>query len=143
MAGTLVEIVPMRKLDFGFLSAAGAVADLILKQRVDVSEWRAGALLVRVKLIDIPATGSITIKALAEGPTTDDPGAVFVSPIELGSVIVDDSFAAPYLDVGSLSANCGSHVRVIATGRRTSAPGNLSATLAVDLCLKNRFIELA
>jgi hypothetical protein len=140
MAGRVVPVIPARTLDFSGLSMNQSL-DLVLLRGIDVSEWIAVALLVRASSLDL-AGGSVFVTAYLEGLTCEDPGVEFVQPaVGEGAigVFIDSGTAVPFFTSLPLFIPVGSALRIVARGSRTAASGNVSATLSVDVSLKNGY----
>lgn len=135
MAGNLVRVMPTRTHDFSGVFG-GSFVDLVVKSRINVTSWRTAALVVKVVSGDFGG-GSITVAAQLEGPTGEDPGAIFVAPTLLGSVVLDSTNTAPYTLVAPLGVALGPTIRVIVRGFHAMTGGNVLGTFSVDACLRN------
>jgi hypothetical protein len=138
MAGAVVRVAPTRTFDFSGVFVNSQV-DFVVKSGIDAREWLSAALVIKVSSADVASGTTITVGALLEGQTPEDPSQYFVSSTLLGSVVIDGFQTPPYTLVAPLGVPLGAAFRVIARGSRVSgvAGGNLLAMLSVDACLKN------
>jgi len=131
MAGRLVEIIPPRFFDFGWVGN-GQEANIVLKRGIDISQWMSAGLFLRVHSM-VGSAGNIRISAVAEAPTTDDPGAEFVASTALGTCNL--GVAAPYCVETPLTPPFGASVRILVKAIGDGNP--LNVMLGIDLALKN------
>lgn len=134
MAGLVIPVFPMRTFDFSWLAANSSTA-FVAKRGIDVSQWIAVSLLVRVSSSVMP-NGAIVVSVLQEGPTSDDPGNDFVGSGG-GLVNISDGIApkaltsVPYFDAMGASA------RIVIQGDRFFAGGTIASMFSVDLVVRN------
>lgn len=106
---------------------------------VDVSQYTEGVVLVRVHANDISAgTGTIDVMARMTAPSSDEPDTDFVrdgSSEEKAKATVDENSAAGDLEVGALSSDFGSFLRIDLDGTMGTS-GTVKATLSADLVVK-------
>src|SRR5690349_19183017 len=133
MAGKVVQVIPPRLLDFGFV-ATGLSANIVLMTGIDAREWTSAGLLVRVTSSSFSGLNTLRIGVFREAPTPDDPGLFFVDSSEIAGVDIDVSLPPPFFTTADCSGPLGSFLRVVATGTRASA-GNLAAMVGLELCL--------
>jgi hypothetical protein len=143
MAGSIVQVIPKRTLDFSAVSSGtGQAQEIVLAQGIDVSTWREASLMVRTHANSFSGNiGQIDIYAYMEGRTPEDPGILFATTTPLGgtTVTINNSSLAGSYAVMSLPANIGAMIKVLAKGTRSSsATGNfIQATVSVDLSFKS------
>lgn len=137
MAGMVMQVMMKRTLDFTNV-LSGSTQDVVLAQGIDISQWREVSLLVRAHSTSFgAAVGSIAIYALQEGRTAEDPGVLFTSSAQTGTVTIDNSTTAPMYAVNALPSNFGSMVKIVAQGKRVATGNNIRADISVDLSMKS------
>ncbi len=78
MSGDIIRLVPKRVVDFSTL-AIGSSQDLVLADRIDLTPWSDITMLARVHTHSLSnGAGSISILALPDGHTNEDPGLNWV-----------------------------------------------------------------
>jgi hypothetical protein len=132
MAGILVPLMPKRTLDFTN-NLASTLHNVVIQERIDVSDWIEGILVVRAHSANL-AAGSISFSLIGDGWTTEDQAPVFYGTSPLFSSVFSPT-AGPALAVGGGTLP-GKYVALIATGFRTTG-GSVIATLSVDLVLRS------
>jgi hypothetical protein len=141
MAGTVLQVVPKRTLDFTSVSSgSGQAQEVVLAQGIDVSAWREVSLMVRAHSTTFGGNvGQIDIYAYMEGRTPEDPGILFTNTTSLGTVTINSSTVAPLYSVTSLGSNVGSMIKIAAKGTRTTSLGSnaLKADVSIDLSFKS------
>lgn len=135
MAGFRIPVVSKRKVDFTSVSSGGT-EDLVLADRVDITRWRSVTLLVAISDQSTSA-GSISILAIPQSWTEEDPGVSFLSTSTFG-VVIDGTTPAPaYLNSSLMMLGNGcmsAMARIVARGTKTGA-GALSASVSVELAV--------
>lgn len=132
-----IPVVPKRKVDFTNL-VNGTTEDLVLAERVELVQWREVQLLVGVTDHTISGTyGTISILAIPESWSEEDPTISFLSSSSYG-VTIDNTTPSPaYLNTNllMLGSDCvGTMARIVARGSKTSA-GSQSANIVVELAV--------
>jgi len=133
MAGTILRLLHRTDLNFNSLQGNGSVT-VWLKQNIDVSRYREGTLLVRAHSLTIGVGASLAVALRAVLPTQEDPAQFFRSTADLISL---SPVAAPTLLVGVLPANFGGYVSLLIRPTQPPTPVTLTATISVDLSLKD------
>jgi hypothetical protein len=84
MAGYIIPLLAKTTIDFGTL-AVGVVEQMALIERVDLLHWRQVVLIVRLHQVLIaPLAGSISIIAVGQSWTTEEPDTLFQEDISHG-----------------------------------------------------------
>lgn len=139
MAG-IIQAVPKRTVDFATL-AVGATQDIVLADEVNLPLNLEMSLGVRVHNHTLTSSaGTISIMAVPQLWTPEDPGLALVSTVPAGPPVVingntpSSTYCPRFLR--TVGSNCvGPMTRVVARGSRTAA-GALSATVSVDITAK-------
>jgi hypothetical protein len=130
-----MEVSPIREFNFDGLSS-GNTAVIDLMDRIDVSQWTEGQLMVNVHSRTIGASGKIEIRVFADGYTADNPSIDFMGSSALATVTVDGSTGATAYLTQAFSAGFGPLVKVRITGTGPSS-GGCKAELTIRACLKS------
>ena len=145
MAGTIIEALPIHRLDFSHVVGGETQQRLLTLWPIDVVNYTEGTLLVRWHHGDsIASNHSITIKVFTVCPSTEDPQMLFsLEDTAVASVTIDSSTTPPVGDEGTLlkaafSSNFGTSVVVVAEGYRPASPSDLKASISVELALAGR-----
>jgi hypothetical protein len=138
MSGRVIRIGEKTAHDFSSVAASNSKS-VLLAQRIDVSQWKYGTVAVRVFSVDIAQAGAtIDVEVYNDGYTDEDP-TVQAWPtnasgtVSLGSTTNNNEFHLADLDDYPM----GSMLLITVTGTQTATQDNLSATLSVELILKN------
>jgi len=151
MSSARIPVVAKRKLDFTSL-ANGSTQDLLLADRQELTSWSYASLLVAISQHTLSnGAGTISILAIPQSFTDEDPASLFLSTIAFApeflpnttaptfGVQIDSNTPSPgYLNTNlpMLGANCvGAMVRIIARGTRTASAGTLQADVSVELAV--------
>lgn len=113
----------------------------------DVSPFQEVDLVVRVHAASIASTGSIIVRAEADGFTLEDPAQSFLAdrpatppsgatPAKFGGVTIDSGSPAGTYLVTALTGGLGRYIAVAVVASMPSGRGSLSATISVELALK-------
>ena len=141
MAGTVMQVIPKRTLDFiSVLSGIPQAQEIVLVQGIDISAWCEVFLMVRVHSNSIPgAIGTIQVYGYLEGRTSEDPGLLFTTAAPLGAVTIDNTTVAPSYAVNTIPSNAGAMMKVACRGTRTGSTGTnlIKADVSIDLSLKS------
>ncbi|MBZ0119951.1 MAG: hypothetical protein K8H88_23380 [Sandaracinaceae bacterium] len=132
----------VNKKDFVFSSLkASEDQEMVVAERVDVSQWTEATLMVRVHTAStIPGTASVKVLAYADGYTEEDPTTVFQAATASATVLLQGN---PVVAAGTFSlallddAPIGSMVRVTVKGHQAATVGTVKANISVDLALKD------
>ncbi len=142
MAGLLLSILPMRRYDFTSLQN-GQSNSRIVAQRIDISQYITGILIVRVHAADC-AGGIIEPELIQDGYTPEDPARTFQEPDPYFSegTLIDSSTVAPVLLAGATGGPdsfAGEFAALKISGTRTSSNPALriKATISADLLLRS------
>lgn len=141
MSGYTFPILAKRIVTFNGIPN-GTTQDIVLADRIDLAQWQELTMLVRIHAHSLGSgAGRITVLALPQSVTSEEPGLMFVSSTAAGpAVAIDATTASPGFKTGFLRTtgqNCvGKTVRIIARGSRTAA-GAMDATISVELSAKN------
>ena len=135
MAGLVVPITPMRTYDFSWL-ATNSSTDIVLRQNIDVREWRHSSLVVRVSACSFAVGAAISFFSQHDGWTEDDPGQDFVMTFVSPDVVLDSSVSPPASFVAR-TVSLGAAIRLVMRASRGATAGGIFATMSVDLCMKN------
>lgn len=137
MSGIVVEVTPKRSFNFDDLDQ-NTTQTLTIAERIDVSQWPIGYLMVNVFSAAISSTSTITVSVQPDGFTTEDPSVSFIDPtvanaeIDLGSATVTGDF-----ETEDFSGTWGSVIAVTITATRASGDTNpLNADIQVRLSMK-------
>lgn len=141
MAGTLIEICPMRVYDFSLLNESAGQMSMPVAERIDVSQWTEGSLIVRVLTVDIEAEGDdIAVTVSPDGFTYESPASIYVGA-PVATAAFDSTMQAPGFLISALSLPFGPMLRVDVAGiRNTGGVTALSARLSICLSMKSGVI---
>lgn len=137
MAGTVHNVITRRQ--FAFTTVAGSSAlDVPLVRAIDVTEAKSIDVVVRVHALTVSSTATITIHTRAVSLTSEEPDVDFTNTTELGTVTLNTSTpAAPCLVTATLSGTFGHMIRMFVRGTQPGAPVTLTATLSIDLVVRD------
>jgi len=137
MAGRVIRLVPKSTYEFSSLGA-GAQTTIALAQRVDVSQYTELTLMVRTHEVNIPSgSGMLTVRAVADGHTDEEPGQFFMDGTSLGDADIDANTTAPGYDTVSLAAGSGAMISILLIAAQDASQViDLEATISVDLSMK-------
>jgi hypothetical protein len=139
MAGQTIRLVDLKTYDFSDVAASGE-AGVYVAQHVDVSQWKAATLMIRVHSATVAQSGAqFKVKAFADGYTDEDPALVFTAAPEVASVTISQSdVSEPYYVTSELTGgDMGALVTVVLSGKQDSTKGTLSGVFSIDLALKD------
>jgi len=138
MAGRVIRLVPKSLYEFNSLGAGGQTT-VALAQRIDVSQYTDLTLMVRAHSVNIPSgSGTLTVRAVADGHTDEDPAQFFIEGTSLGDVAIDANTSQPEYNTVALSAGSGAMIAVLLIAAQdASQPVDLEATISVDLSMKD------
>ena len=134
--------------EFNFNDVSGGSTGLITAaQHIDVSWAREITLAVRWHDGTIGSGQTLSVLAVPDGFTTDDPMANFLDPTRpCATISIDNSAgpdnAAPYYvtyKAGSASTDAapGAMVSIVVAGTQAQSPTDLDPRLSVDLLLQD------
>ena len=141
MSGQTIRLVELTKYDFSNV-AATKEDGVYVAQHVDVSQWKAATLMIRLHSGTIAESGaSFKVRAFADGYTDEDPALVFNSAPQLASVTLSQSSAnnnAPYYVTSELTGgDMGALITVLISGAQDTTQGDLYGYFSIDLALKD------
>jgi hypothetical protein len=131
MAGIVQTILPKRLFDFGNL-AVSATQTLVVLERIDISQYDDAILVVRTHDASL-AGGTISAFLVTDGWCDEDPAISFIGSSAIAGPVT--IAAGPSLGISGASI-FGQFAALIVSGSR-SVGSPLSATLSIDLCLRN------
>jgi len=122
---------------YDFSSMVGTATEVVVVRALDVVDWRAGQLVVRVHAVTITA-GTINVAVLMTSPSVDAPQTDFVrvSP-DVASAAIAGSVPGD-LVVEALRAPIGGHLRLVVQAVASGGGGTLRATLSAALYMRER-----
>lgn len=140
MAGTLVTIIPPS--EFTFTSVGATASETIIARALSVVPYREGVLVARIHSKSNTAAGasqalSVVVRAVA--PTSDDPTAEFAvttSDVAVVTFNCNSSTSAPMMAVGAFTAPFSPFVRVLLRAVQGTQNDVFTATVSVDLVLR-------
>jgi len=144
MASLLLNILPMRVYDFSSV-LTNQSQTVTVAERIDISQYCDGVMIVRTHSADCSGGGSILVQAVADGYTRDDPtisfqfaSVYFSLPIGItGVVTVPTVQASAGAQAGFGGAGLtGQYAAMLLTASQ-GLGGSLKATLSIDLLLRN------
>lgn len=142
MSGAIIEICPPRNFDFTHVAAPGSGTNTLsipVAERLEVTPWTEGALVVRVHSINIyDPNDSIELVVSPDGSTEEDPSVLFIGTAVATRTLTNSDLAPSFL-LTSLTVPFGSMVRVDVRANRSSAStstASLLAKLSAELVLK-------
>ncbi|MBZ0119952.1 MAG: hypothetical protein K8H88_23385, partial [Sandaracinaceae bacterium] len=104
---------------------------------LDSSQWREGTLAVRVHSVTLASGQSIDVLAVIDGHTAEDPATGFYSSPS-ATVTLNSSSSAPSFHLQLLDDQpIGGLVSIVVGGTQGGSATSFSATLSVDLVLKD------
>lgn len=136
MSGRIVNILSLREFDFTDVGDGDSVEIPIVKA-LDVSQYTEGKILVRVHNHDVPANGSIDVKAYITAPSIEDPSREFILPTAVATASVVQGSGNPGLVTGNLTSNFGAMLKITVVGTQPSTATTLTATLSAEIVLKD------
>lgn len=136
MAGRVIRVCPPRDFDFSAVEANEDETVTVL-ERIDVSQYDALDLIVRLHSATLPTPGTLKVQVVSDGYTPDDPSQDFFSGA-LGGITFDDDPTAPTVRVNSISAGLGAMIAVQVIGAQESTPVTISARVSIDVALRTR-----
>lgn len=138
MSGTLIEVTPKRTYNFDHLDQTDTLS-FNIAERIDVSQWPFGTLMVNVFSSAIThASSTVTIKALADGFTTEDPSQDFVDSTAVATVTLNSTTNGGDFKLDSFSGNWGSMIAIQVSGFRASGDTDpISVDIQVRLAMKD------
>lgn len=136
MAGTVHNVITRRQFTFSNVSASNYI-EIPLVRAIEVYDAKAIDVVVRVHALTVSSTATITIRTRAISLTSEEPDVNFTNSTELGTVTLDTSVTAPALALGSLTAPWGHMIQMFVRGTQPASPVTLTATLSIDLVLRD------
>lgn len=136
MAGTVHNVITRRQFAFSNVSASNYL-EIPLVRAIEVSDAKAIDVVARVHALTVSSTATITIRTRAISLTSEEPDVNFTNSTELGTVTLDTSVTAPALVLGSLTAPWGHMIQMFIRGTQPASPVTLTATLSIDLVLRD------
>ncbi len=140
MSGQTIRLVELTKYDFSNV-AAGSEDGFYIAQHVDVSQWKAATLMIRLHSASVGQSGAnFKIKAFADGYTTEDPALAFTSAPQLASVTISQTNAsnAPYYVTSELTGgDMAALITVLISGEQDTNQDDLYGYFSIDLALKD------
>ena len=136
MPGVVMEISPKRTFNFDGL-AANQNATINIVDRVDVSQWTEGQLMVNVHSEDIGASATMLVEVYADGYTDEDPSVEFTGAAAIATVTLNSSTVAPSYSTAAFSAGFGPLVKVRVKGTMPGSVVSLDAALTIRMCMKS------
>lgn len=143
MSGTTLSILKRTGYDFKkVLAADGSSLTVLVARRIDVTQWREGALILRVFNVNIGSSNDkIEVIAACDGYDPEYPSVDF-DPV--GSPFVQEEIPgdenAPYVVLEDLGSNFGGLIQVALMASRNNSStqeDDFDIDLAIDLVLKD------
>lgn len=136
MSGVVHNVITRRQFVFTNVSA-NQTLDVPLVRAIDITDAKAIDLVVRVHALTVSSTASITVRTRAVSLTNDEPDVDFTNTTELGTATLDSAVTAPALVTATLSGTFGHMLRVIVRGSQPGSAVTLTATLSIDLVVRD------
>jgi hypothetical protein len=131
MAGRLIPILPKRVFDFTGV-AVGATQQIVLAERVDVSEFIDCMLVVHS--FSVPAFVTMNIDVYGDGFTQEEPNMLFrtSAPLFASTTINSATYIFPY--GGTVR---GQFVTLVLSANRSAPGGGSTWTAAAHMILRS------
>ncbi len=143
MSGVVINVAPFRTYDFSDLPESGEI-NIQIAERIDVTPWREGTLVVRPAELTLDTGDVITVRAVRDPWTPEDlaggdsPMGFGASNIMAAIALNDAPSQADVFQAQALSANFGQLLLVlISVTRGETATGTCSTRLNIDLVMKD------
>lgn len=133
MAGLVIRALPKRLFDFGN-AALGSIPQVIVKERIDISQYIDCMVALRVHAATLAAGNSISFDVFGDGLTTEDPGLIFRTSNALFPSSPITSSGTALLTYGGTVR--GQYATLLVSGTKSVA-GSITATVSIDLVLRN------
>ena len=137
MAGNVHSVITRRQFTFTRVTTSGSL-DVPLVRAIDVTDAKSIDLVVRVHALTVSSTASITVRTRSISLTSEEPDVDFTNSTELGTITLDAATAAaPVLLLTSLSGPFGHMIRILVRGTQAASTVTLTATLSIDLVVRD------
>lgn len=135
MSGILLQVVP--RTDFSFGALTGAVVFTIpISEDIALGTSSEATVLVRVHARNIVAGAEMSILVKTVAPSLEAPN-LFFRGATLATAVLASGVAPGTLQVASVSTTQGDMIGVFLSVDMKGFTGNLSATISVDVSLKD------
>lgn len=140
MSSAVHNVITRRRFDFSNV-AGGSALDVPLVRALDMSDAKSIDVVVRIHALTVTSTASIAIHCRAISLTSEEPDVDFSNITELGTTTLNTTFTGlntiPALALTELTPPWGNMIRIFVRGTQPASPVTLSATLSIDLVVRD------